>query len=182
MIGAVSHAQHVGFGTQELDKRQDIPGDPYGMKKEVKLRGFPGFHKEPWIHNVTEVQLKSMVGTGNWLLRQCNCIISIETAARHSSAHAVQAPSWHGYFVFKHTASCQGCEQALSVVNSIAHRAYQDHELRMCATFAVVDTRFETPSEIPTAEQLLSSARRPSLFWIPPLHEHHAVHDKPMVR
>ena len=61
----------------------------------------------------------------------------------------------------------------------VSHMAYQDHELRMCAKFAVVSSR--TDGQAP-AEQLLSSARRPALYWIPPVHEHHEVHAKPVVR
>lgn len=132
---------------QELDRRQAIPGDPYGLKKELKLRGLPAFNEAPWLSNVTDAQLKSM------------------------------APSWHGHFVLKIAPGCSGCKMALAAVEHASHIAYRDHELRMCAAFSVVDSR---QTDQVSAENLLAGARRPVLYWIPPLHEQHAEHEKPM--
>jgi hypothetical protein len=92
---------------------------------------------------------------------------------------SLQAPSWHGYFVLKSPPKCRYCEAILSTVEHIAHRAYQDHELRMCAHFTVLMP--EPEEEVPDVNQLFNSALQPMMFWIPPMHEQHEMHARPTV-
>lgn len=53
----------------------------------------------------------------------------------------MQAPSWHGYFIFKAPPSCEPltCGRALSAVQHASYKAYHDHDLRICAHFSVLD-------------------------------------------
>lgn len=94
----------------------------------------------------------------------------------------LQAPSWHGYFVLKLASGCDGCGAAVKAVERVSYIAYQDHELRICAAFTVVDAQAGGQVSADPEHLLLAAARRPVLYWIPPLHEQHALHAKPMVR
>lgn len=46
---------------QELDRRRDLPGDPYGFGGQRQLNGVPVFHEAPWISNMTTIQLQNKV-------------------------------------------------------------------------------------------------------------------------
>ena len=79
----------------------------------------------------------------------------------------------------------------MTAVEYVAHKAYNDHDLRICAHFAVLDNSMHvingqnnesTIALAASPDHLTASARKPTLYWIPPAHEQHDGHTKPSVR
>lgn len=91
----------------------------------------------------------------------------------------MQAPSWHGFFVFKVEPGCNGCGTALSILEQASRETYQDHDLRICASFTVIES-LGSGSSLPREQA--PNAAHPVLYWIPPAHEQHADHLAPTVR
>lgn len=109
-----------------------------------------GYLPAPWIHNVTEKQL------------------------------AADTPSWHAVFALRYTPGCAGCQQALEVVNYVAHKMHTDPDTRSCMSTVQLDRRSD--SSLSAAQLLLLDAMKPVGVWIPSLHEQHESHAAVEVR
>jgi hypothetical protein len=93
---------------------------------------------------------------------------------------AVQAPDWHGYMVLKFSGGTYDGIVAHNVMENVAHKAYQDHELRMCTTFVVIDHQNDT--NLTPRQRLVARSMKPTVWWIPPLSEEHELHSMPKVQ
>lgn len=94
-------------------------------------------------------------------------------------------PTWHGWVALRLPEQCGECEQVIEVVSQYAKRSFHDHELRMCASFAFVsdDASSESDKSVYAAPAgpLVGSPPEPILVWLPPVHEVHNVHERPVV-
>jgi hypothetical protein len=94
--------------------------------------------------------------------------------------HRPQVPSWHAHFVLRHSPPCPTCDYAFGMFEAVAHKAYQDAELRMCVTFGAIDHSADWT--LSPRQRLLAGAREPTLQWVPSTHEEHALQSAPAVR
>lgn len=97
----------------------------------------------------------------------------------------VQIPTWHGWVALKLPRQCNSCERVVEVVSEFARKSFHDHDLRMCASFALVSYDTGSADAGPQARvampPLLGSPPEPVLVWLPPMHELHNIHERPVV-
>lgn len=94
-------------------------------------------------------------------------------------------PTWHGWLALRLPRDCNSCDQVVEVVSDYASKAFVNHELRMCASFAHVtddeDNIADATQYAAPAGPLIGSPPEPILVWLPPVHELHNVHERPVV-
>lgn len=97
----------------------------------------------------------------------------------------MQVPTWHGWLALRLPRDCNLCDEVVEVVSEYARKSFINHELRICASFALVsddeDSTADASQYAAPAGPLIGSPPEPILVWLPPVHELHDVHDRPVV-